>query len=483
MRKYLNISFLIFATVLPILGQNFEGDVSYGEISFQIKEFHLGGDYLDKDLNAEIDKVNGSLDIGLIKYGFTNIDISGDASSYNKRAKIKYNFSGPEFDMTNLKINLFFKAPDIWSLMGFGQSNQSNEIRLVKNDLTFSIGNIKQYFGANGSVDLGEHNQIVEFNLDKIGYSVNNVNATLVIDGDSKSTFNISNFKSEAKNIFIELNLIEKTPIIENAGFQILLKNLEINIPKEIQENSNFEEAANYLNIHSGRFRIRQIDLDFNFINGGNLKLNGIVDTQFGKAIIDGSFFIKDDGNVDLKSDYFKIDLSNLSRPISNYISKWESQNGKSLQRQGTIISIDVLEYINKENFKGLKIPPITALSTIALPAPLSLIVGLPTYLNYLKSSYASEARTAMSNINNASKMYYQTRGEWPTETDQLEQAGQLDLNRSIKLKWTFEIQLSDWGGRITATSTEEMSGGAGHQIIYDADSGKFFGYGSPEDE
>ena len=49
MNKYLNISFLIFATALPILGQNFEGDVSFGEISFQIKEFHLGGDYLDKD--------------------------------------------------------------------------------------------------------------------------------------------------------------------------------------------------------------------------------------------------------------------------------------------------------------------------------------------------------------------------------------------------------------------------------------------------
>lgn len=110
-------------------------------------------------------------------------------------------------------------------------------------------------------------------------------------------------------------------------------------------------------------------------------------------------------------------------------------------------------------------------------------VIALPTYLNYVKSSYASEARTVMSNINNASKMYYQTRGEWPTETDQLEQAGQLDLSRSTKLKWTFVIQLSDQGGRITATSTEEMSGGAGHQVVYDADNGKFAGYGSPEGE
>ena len=110
-------------------------------------------------------------------------------------------------------------------------------------------------------------------------------------------------------------------------------------------------------------------------------------------------------------------------------------------------------------------------------------VIALPTYLNYVKSSYASEARTVMSNINNASKMYYQTRGEWPTEVDELERSGQLDVSRSTKLKWTFDIQLSDQGGRITATSTQEMSGGAGHQVVYEGDNGKFSGYGSPEGE
>ena len=110
-------------------------------------------------------------------------------------------------------------------------------------------------------------------------------------------------------------------------------------------------------------------------------------------------------------------------------------------------------------------------------------VIALPTYLNYVKSSYASEARTVMSNINNASKMYYQTRGEWPTEIDELERSGQLDVSRSTKLKWTFDIQLSDQGGRITATSTEEMSGGAGKVVVYDADNGRFSGYGSPEEE
>ena len=135
------------------------------------------------------------------------------------------------------------------------------------------------------------------------------------------------------------------------------------------------------------------------------------------------------------------------------------------------------LKYKKQSGFTMIEIMVVVVIVAILA------VIALPTYLDYVKSSYASEARTVMSNINNASKMYYQTRGEWPSEIDELERAGQLDVSRSTKLKWTFDIQLNDWGGRITATSTEEMSGGAGHQIIYDVDRGKFRGYGSPNGE
>ena len=160
------------------------------------------------------------------------------------------------------------------------------------------------------------------------------------------------------------------------------------------------------------------------------------------------------------------------------------------------ILDIDI--YLNSKDINNIEIrrrlvmnlkrktqPGFTMIEIMVVVVIVAIlaVIALPTYLDYVRSGYASEARTVMSNINNASKMYYQTRGEWPTEIDELERAGQLDVSRSTKLKWTFDIQLSDQGGRITAASTEEMSGGAGHQVIYDADRGKFTGYGSPEDE
>ena len=109
--------------------------------------------------------------------------------------------------------------------------------------------------------------------------------------------------------------------------------------------------------------------------------------------------------------------------------------------------------------------------------------IALPIYLDYVQSSYASEARTVMSNVHNAAKMYYQTYGEWPTDVEELENSGQLEVDRSTKRKWVFELQLSDQGGRIIATSTGDMDGGEGRVVEFDRESGDYRGYGTAERE
>ncbi len=86
--------------------------------------------------------------------------------------------------------------------------------------------------------------------------------------------------------------------------------------------------------------------------------------------------------------------------------------------------------------------------------------IAVPTYVRYVESARASEAKSVIGNIDNAAKMYYQTYGEWPTDVEELENSGQLEVDRSTKRKWIFELQLSDQGGRIIATSTGDMNGG-----------------------
>lgn len=71
---------------------------------------------------------------------------------------------------------------------------------------------------------------------------------------------------------------------------------------------------------------------------------------------------------------------------------------------------------------------------------------------------------------------------EWPSDIEEMERRGQLEVERSTKLKWTFTLSFSDEGGQISAESTEEMKGGAGRMVVYDRDRGRFLGYGTKEE-
>tara|TARA_B100000315_G_scaffold260459_1_gene322082 strand:- start:22698 stop:23114 length:417 start_codon:yes stop_codon:yes gene_type:complete len=107
--------------------------------------------------------------------------------------------------------------------------------------------------------------------------------------------------------------------------------------------------------------------------------------------------------------------------------------------------------------------------------------IAVPTYVKYVESARASEAKSVIGNIDNAGKMYYQTYGVWPTDVEELEQAGQLEVDRSTKRKWAFELQLDNQGGKIIATSTGDMDGGEGKVVEFDREAGRYRGYGTTE--
>ena len=578
MKFFYKVFAITFLCIGFIFSQSFDGEVSFGDISFQIKNFHIGGDFIDT--TSEFDKFNGSFDIGLLRYGFSDIILSGDGSSYNERGRLKYNFSGPEFDLENLKINLSFDAPNVWEATQLIKPDSSKELKLVKNEIEFSVGKIKQYFGASGSIDLNERNQMVEFELDKAGYLINNLNANLIIDSNNRSMFNILKFKTEANNISFEFNTDNKIPALEKAAFQVLLQNLEIKIPNEVYENPKFKEVADYLNITSGRFRIRQIDLNFSYLNARKSYLKGIIDTQFGKANIDCSFILEQGIDIsDMEFKYFKIELNNLSRPIKNFIQVWENENNISFKRQGNIILVDLLEFDDIKNLQQLSpfkryTGTVNRAEEAAEDAVLSALkanaeaYAMEKFMDTGRKSYptnpfdggsvdgydashsygnlasgdwaftenhivhkrnnnsvweweyfaegyninqannrgyfgsrkisksnkkeidqlsfdnepdVTEIHTTISNIYNASRIYYQNLGKWPSNINNLHRAGRLRLKKSIKSNWIFVLELQNKEGTITAISTKKMPGGEDKIIIFDVVSRKFTGYGSSD--
>ena len=106
--------------------------------------------------------------------------------------------------------------------------------------------------------------------------------------------------------------------------------------------------------------------------------------------------------------------------------------------------------------------------------------VAIPTYFEYVKKGYASDAKVQLKNILMNSEIYRQTEGEYPTNIKDMEELGYLDIKKSVLDKWSFEIDIAEDGltGSIAATSTENMSGGADHTVTLNIETGDFTGYG-----
>ena len=105
---------------------------------------------------------------------------------------------------------------------------------------------------------------------------------------------------------------------------------------------------------------------------------------------------------------------------------------------------------------------------------------AVPIYIDYVESARSSEAKSVMSSISNASDMYYQTTGTIPTSVEDMVTAGQLTLKESTLKKWEFALKVNEiGGGEIVGTSTDQMAGGAGKEITYNRDEGRYTGYGT----
>jgi prepilin-type N-terminal cleavage/methylation domain-containing protein len=132
-----------------------------------------------------------------------------------------------------------------------------------------------------------------------------------------------------------------------------------------------------------------------------------------------------------------------------------------------------------RANRKGFTL--IEILIVVVIVAILAAI-SVPIYVEYVKSARASDAKTTINAIWQAAQVYYQDKGDWPSTIEDLENEKYLQISDATKLQWQFQMVGSP-PISITAMSTEQMRGGAGHEVSYNIKDGTWTGYGLPNDQ
>jgi prepilin-type N-terminal cleavage/methylation domain-containing protein len=113
--------------------------------------------------------------------------------------------------------------------------------------------------------------------------------------------------------------------------------------------------------------------------------------------------------------------------------------------------------------------------------------VAIPTYMNYVKRSYASDAQTQIRNIIANIELYAQENGTPPSDTQVLEDENYMTIKPATREKWSFEFDITEedglLSGTVTATSLAGMNGGEGEQVVYNYETGIFTGYGQKTEQ
>ena len=100
--------------------------------------------------------------------------------------------------------------------------------------------------------------------------------------------------------------------------------------------------------------------------------------------------------------------------------------------------------------------------------------IAFNSYSPIVDKGYAAEAENYLKEVAGAATLYEdQFGGQQPT-LDDLKQRGLLLPTASLERNWSIEMS----GDLFTATSTDEMDGGAGNTVSFNRQTGKFSGYG-----
>ena len=102
--------------------------------------------------------------------------------------------------------------------------------------------------------------------------------------------------------------------------------------------------------------------------------------------------------------------------------------------------------------------------------------IAVPIYINYVAQARSAEAQEAINAIKAAANVHHARYGQYPSSVEQMEQ---LEFEQATEDRWRFNIVVAGDGiNEITATSTNQMPGGAGKQVTLNVRTGQWRGYG-----
>ena len=222
----------------------------------------------------------------------------------------------------------------------------------------FEVNDIRHSFLSDLNMLFPDDFMEIEFYQKQGKFNLGSISLFVIPDNDifEQTIFQSKNIKLEINDLFLSLIKNNNLPNVKNGNGTLSIKNLELKIPPSLANDETVKILMRDLGIRNGLLRFRRIDISFRFYDSEFGSINLIFDSSFLKINVDGQFSIntrKDDLG---KINFFdtEIRINPISYGMRDIIREWELKNNKNLNREGSVIVINLSGPANKPLIIGI---------------------------------------------------------------------------------------------------------------------------------
>jgi len=236
-------------------------------------------------------------------------------------------------------------------------SDQLSKEKLIWS-LKFEVNDIKHSFLSDLNLVFPKDYMEIEFYQKHGKFDLGSISLFAIPNNDifEQTIFQSNNIKLEINDLFLSLIKNNNLPNVKNGNGTLSIKNLELKIPPSLANDETMKILMRNLGIRNGLIRFRRIDISFRFYDSEFGSMSLLFDSAFLKINVNGQFSVntrKDDlGKINLFDT--EIRINPISYGMRDIIREWELNNNKNLNREGSVIVINLSGPANKPLIIGI---------------------------------------------------------------------------------------------------------------------------------
>lgn len=217
-------------------------------------------------------------------------------------------------------------------------------IPIVEWKYKFEIQDLSHIFSSAIDLDVSPEGNKFDIALKRGQFKLSNITFTATPGNqlENQSRIHLPELILEADKVNLEGNY-KGRPTFHNGYGKFRIRNFEIKVPENLKEEPEIHTLFETLGIWNNALKIRAAEVELSLVNQFTGEINLLLQTPFLKISVNGNLTIRQNiPEPQIIMHSTEVRIHPIALGVRKWIREWEKNNGKTFNRQGATIVIEL---------------------------------------------------------------------------------------------------------------------------------------------